>query len=213
MSQPNADSPLLIPRTRSSMSDWTGYAVIGLVMVSYLAYRQLRPVPKIGQTHPAINSRLRDFHVEPLIHVDQPLDLEQLRGKVTLINLWGPWCTYCRQEIPHLITMAERWKDDLRIVSVSYPQSLDVSSSGLSEETAGAMRLMHAEFPVYQDPQVRVREYLQKAGVFWKLKFPCTVLMDRDLVIRGVWLEYQRGFEKEMSELVEGLVSAPQAAP
>lgn len=208
-----ADASSSLPPQRSAKSDWIGYIVIGLVFLSFLAYRQLRPVPKVGQTHPAIGNKLKEFSVEPLLNVEQPVELAQLKGKITLLNLWGPWCSYCRQEIPHLLEIQDRWKDDLRLVSVSYPQNSGTSPRVLRDETAGTLRLMQKQFPVYQDPEVRVESYLRSAAVFWKLKFPCTILIDRNLAIRGVWLEYRKGFEKEISEIIEQLIAAPQDSP
>ena len=37
--------------------------------------------------------------------------LSDLTGKVVLINFWGVWCTSCRQEIPELIALDQRWRD------------------------------------------------------------------------------------------------------
>lgn len=214
MSQPlPADAPSSPRSQRSAKSDWIGYTVIGLVFLSFLAYRQMRPVPKVGQTHPAIRNKLKEFRVEPLMNVDQPVELAQLEGKITLINLWGPWCNYCRQEIPHLLAMQDRWKDDLRLISVSYPQDQATSPRVLRDETEGTLRLLQKSFPVYHDPEVRVDSYLRSSGVFWKLKFPCTLLIDRNLAIRGVWFDFKKGYEKEIAEIIEQLIAAPQDLP
>ena len=42
-----------------------------------------------------------------------------LRGKVVLVNFWATWCPPCRQEIPDLIKLQEKYKDDLVVLGIS----------------------------------------------------------------------------------------------
>jgi thiol-disulfide isomerase/thioredoxin len=44
---------------------------------------------------------------------------KDLKGKVTLVNFWATWCPPCREEIPDLIKLQERYKEHLVIVGVS----------------------------------------------------------------------------------------------
>lgn len=37
--------------------------------------------------------------------------LASLRGKVVLIDFWATWCPPCRNSIPHLISLYEKYKD------------------------------------------------------------------------------------------------------
>jgi thiol-disulfide isomerase/thioredoxin len=41
------------------------------------------------------------------------------KGKVTLVNFWATWCPPCREEIPDLIKLQARYKDQLQIIGVS----------------------------------------------------------------------------------------------
>jgi thiol-disulfide isomerase/thioredoxin len=43
----------------------------------------------------------------------------QLKGKVVLVNFWATWCPPCREEIPELIALQEKYKDRLEIIGVS----------------------------------------------------------------------------------------------
>ena len=48
------------------------------------------------------------------------ITLEQLKGKVVLLNFWGTWCGPCRKEIPDFIRLAKKYKDDgLEIIGVT----------------------------------------------------------------------------------------------
>ena len=46
--------------------------------------------------------------------------LDQMRGKVILLNFWGTWCGPCRKEIPDFINLMKKHKKDgLEIVGVT----------------------------------------------------------------------------------------------
>ena len=38
--------------------------------------------------------------------------LNELKGKVVLLNFWGTWCGPCRREIPAFINLTEKYKKD-----------------------------------------------------------------------------------------------------
>jgi len=42
-----------------------------------------------------------------------------LRGKVTLVNFWATWCGPCRAEIPDLVALQEKYRDQLQIIGIS----------------------------------------------------------------------------------------------
>ena len=48
------------------------------------------------------------------------ITLEQMRGKVILLNFWGTWCGPCRKEIPDFINLMKKYKQDgLEIVGIT----------------------------------------------------------------------------------------------
>src|SRR3954470_19176573 len=49
----------------------------------------------------------------------RPLSTANLRGKVILVNFWATWCPPCREEIPDLIALQAKYKDQLQIIGVS----------------------------------------------------------------------------------------------
>ena len=47
------------------------------------------------------------------------LDMSDLRGKVVLGNFWATWCGPCREEIPYLASLTERYPEHLVVIGVS----------------------------------------------------------------------------------------------
>jgi thiol-disulfide isomerase/thioredoxin len=47
------------------------------------------------------------------------LSSAQWRGRVVIVNFWATWCPPCREEIPEMINLANRYGDRLQIVGVS----------------------------------------------------------------------------------------------
>jgi cytochrome c biogenesis protein CcmG/thiol:disulfide interchange protein DsbE len=42
-----------------------------------------------------------------------------LRGKVVFVNFWATWCPPCRAEIPDLIKLQEKYKNDVVVLGIS----------------------------------------------------------------------------------------------
>lgn len=75
------------------------------------------PSPLIGKAMPAFElPRLRDAQVS--------VSDADLRGKISVLNVWGTWCAGCREEHDVLLRLARtgqapiiglNWKDDRRL--------------------------------------------------------------------------------------------------
>ena len=47
------------------------------------------------------------------------ISLSSLRGKVVLVNFWATWCPPCREEIPDLVELQQKYRDRLQVIGVS----------------------------------------------------------------------------------------------
>jgi cytochrome c biogenesis protein CcmG, thiol:disulfide interchange protein DsbE len=61
---------------------------------------RLIPSPLIGQSAP-------EFSLPKLSNPDELIQHTDLKGEVSLLNIWATWCTSCRQEHPVLMKIAE----------------------------------------------------------------------------------------------------------
>jgi thiol-disulfide isomerase/thioredoxin len=48
----------------------------------------------------------------------KPLRLADYQGKVILLNFWATWCGPCRAEIPDLVELQNKYKDQLQIIGL-----------------------------------------------------------------------------------------------
>ena len=124
----------------------------------------------------------------------QKLRLGEQRGQVVLVNFWATWCGPCRQEMPHLNKLYEKYKSSGFVL-------LGVNVDDDTAQVAGVASKLGVKFPVLPDSDKRVsRQYDVNA-------MPSTVLIDRDGRVRYLHRGYQNGYEttydKQIRELLK----------
>ena len=108
-----------------------------------------------------------------------PTDLEALRGKLLLVNLWATWCAPCKAEMPALDRLeGELGGDRFRVVAINVEtRNLDKPPAWL--RNAGIRHLAY-----YGDPEGRVLPALQTA--VGSTGLPTTALIDGQGCMLGV---------------------------
>lgn len=97
------------------------------------------------------------------------VSLAGLRGRVVLLNVWATWCHPCREEIPALQRLHERFAArGLALVGVSVDDRSDQAA------VADFAREYGMTYPVWLDPEERVATTFRTLGV------PSTFLIGRD---------------------------------
>jgi thiol-disulfide isomerase/thioredoxin len=71
----------------------------------------------------------------------RPIDKASWAGKVVLVNFWATWCGPCREEIPALVDLQERYKDRMVILGLS----IDTRPPA---EVAAFAQQYHVNYPV-----------------------------------------------------------------
>ena len=101
------------------------------------------------------------------------VSLAALRGKPVLLNVWATWCHPCRDEIPELQQLYERYRSrGLELVGVS------VDAAGQEAAIGAFARQYGMTYPVWRDPDEIVSATFLVVGV------PATFLIDRAGIVR-----------------------------
>src|SRR5262245_40464932 len=96
--------------------------------------------------------------------------LERWRGKVLVVNFWASWCPPCREEIPGLIRMQEKFAaNGLQVVGIA------VDSVAKSRQAADEMKISYPVLVAELQIIDVTRRLGNRAG-----GLPFTVVLDRD---------------------------------
>lgn len=187
---------------RSGLVAWIGLGLIALLFLTYLRWRPL-PIGVDGVNHSLVGQRLVFFELEPLTGDGQPVSMADLKGKVTLINIWGTWCPPCVEEFPYLAAIHDKFQSraDFQYLSVSYDE---IPEAELREATSDFLQRMRVDHPTYHDPGAATLNALYMLGV--DRAFPTTIVLDEEGTIRGVWRGYNRSAMVEIERLLGELL-------
>ena len=101
------------------------------------------------------------------------VSLSQARGRVVLLNIWATWCHPCREEIPILQALHDRYASrGLALVGIS------VDARGEEDTIRQFANDFGMTYPLWLDPDERVQSTFLAIGV------PATFLIDRAGVLR-----------------------------
>ena len=121
------------------------------------------------------------------------LRLKEQRGRVVMVNFWATWCAPCRQEMPHLNRLYEKYRGAGFVL-------LGVNVDDDAAQAAGVASKLGVKFPVLPDSDKRVsRQYDLSA-------MPSTVLIDRDGRVRYLHRGYQNGYENTYDKQIRELL-------
>lgn len=98
----------------------------------------------------ALGEPVRDFAVtDPEGNVRKLSEIKE-PGKYTFMDFWASWCGPCRNAIPHVKEMAEKYGDRLKVVSISLDNSDAAWRKAMNEENM-AWSQFHAAGDQYSD--------------------------------------------------------------
>ena len=167
------------------MTDWKSKVVkiVGVTLV--IAGVVLNPVS--GETSgPAPNFTLTDRD-------GNTVSLEDLRGQVVMINFWASWCGPCRQEMPLLEQIHQRYEPlGFTLLGVNVEENSGDAVSWLKDRPVS--------FPILFDPDNGVSKLYDVVAM------PSTVIVDRQGNVRFLHHGYQAGYEDQYQNQIRELV-------
>jgi len=119
--------------------------------------------------------------------------LSDLRGQVVLLNFWASWCGPCRQEMPILDSMHNKYK------SLGFTV-LGVNLDAKSNKAIKYLKDTPVTFPVLYDPKGDV------SGEYGVQIMPSTVIIDKDGNVRYLHEGYKTGYEDDYIKQVKELL-------
>lgn len=121
-------------------------------------------------------------------------------GRVLLVNLWSTWCRPCMEEMPQLVSMAERHRDaGLGTMFIS------MDTSGTRADALRFMVEQNAPSPSY----IRVgrdADFIPAMHEDWSGTLPATILFNQSRQPQHVWVgeapmdELERAVQRMLSE-------------
>jgi peroxiredoxin len=121
------------------------------------------------------------------------VSLDEFKGQVVLINFWASWCGPCRQEMPLLEELHQRYA------------SLGFTLLGINVEEDSALadnflQSMPVNFPILFDQTNSVSK------AYDVIAMPTTVILDREGLVRFVHYGYEAGYENDYQDQVRTLI-------
>ncbi|TFH86262.1 DsbE family thiol:disulfide interchange protein [Billgrantia azerbaijanica] len=100
------------------------FPLLVFLVLGFFLYRGLEMNP-FARDSALLAKHFPPFTLTTLEDPSRRVDESLLKGEVTLVNVWAEWCPTCKEEIPQLLTLAER---GVRLVGINYK---DTRAKGL----------------------------------------------------------------------------------
>jgi len=118
------------------------------------------------------------------------VDLNKLRGRVVLVNLWASWCAPCVDELPSLLALQHQMPG-VTVVAVSMDQDADAYRTFLARN--------HVDLLTIRDPDARIN------ALYGTVQIPETYAIDRNGILRRKFVSAQDWTSPEIVDYLHRL--------
>ncbi len=159
-----------------------------------------------GSGYPPLVSSIADVEIETIDGTK--FKIGERKGKVMLLNLWATWCGPCRDEMPHLIEMQDKYRDqDFQVIGLNVGD--DAGPEDLPKIRAFASN-MKLNYELARIPDEITNEFY-KVTKFSAI--PISLLIDREGRLRGAFLGGGKKVIDRMKEIVPDVVAGKETNP
>ena len=119
--------------------------------------------------------------------------LSELRGQVVMVNFWASWCGPCRQEMPLLEELYQRYQG----------MGFSILGVNVEEDSAAAKKMLRdvsVSFPILFDTKNEASRAYDVSAM------PSTFMVDRDGKLRYLHKGYVPGVENEYQQEIRALI-------
>ena len=161
--------------------------IISKLLILPVLYTMLAPAVASGlPKHPPANFSLASEGINEV-------SLSDFEGQVVMINFWASWCGPCRQEMPLLEGLYQRYQDlGFTLLGVNVDED--------SSQAVDYLKKINVSFPVLFDRENSVSQ------AYDVIAMPSTILVARDGTLRYIHHGYQSGYEYKYQNQIRELI-------
>ena len=119
------------------------------------------------------------------------IELSALKGKIVVLDFWATWCPPCRQSIPEMVRLQDKYKDKLEIIGISLDNPSEMDDSNLVQ----FMEKNKMNYRIVRSTQNIMQTYFKKED---KVLIPTLFVIDS----KGNLREKLVGFEPGQLEKI-----------
>ncbi len=141
-----------------------------------------RPVSKDPSTYPPLTSGIANADMEAMD--GSKWKIADRKGKVLLVNLWAIWCGPCRAEMPHLVELQDKYRDQgFEVIGVNVGKDPETDEAETLPAIAAFGEKTKLNYELARINRATASQYYKVAQMDG---IPISILVDRDGHLRAV---------------------------
>lgn len=137
----------------------------------------------------------------------EEFNLENLRGKVVVVNLWGTFCEPCVQEMPKLNALVEKYKNK-SVVFLAPAVDAKEALNGFLQKHPFSYQVLPDSFGIISQYSPKKKGGAEaKSGSFTML-LPTHLIIDKDGTVFKHFWGFSETTDKEISTAIDELLNA-----
>lgn len=137
-------------------------------------------------------------------------NIENLRGKVVVMNLWGTFCPPCVKEIPELNALVDKFKGK-DVVFLAPASDLRSALDGFLKENPFKYQVFPSSMAIIKQyvPKKKVPSPTDRPGSFSMILPTHLVIDQQGTIVKHLW-GYKKSVTGDISEAIQQLLTKPK---